>query len=196
MKTTKISSREKKKQIEIGKTTSYYSAVFNGWITTRIEGDKSILVLSVSAIGLLFTILAAIRIEGYFILTLFAIALSSFLASAIVTIIVFNKNSDLLEAIALDKDVKSEDRSLKILDKIKSSFFFLGLLITLMLGILLALQKIEGVNMPKQHSNKTTNVNKTKKPVRKSLQGFQNMKPSSGSNQSSSNSGNSTGKKN
>lgn len=194
-KSGKISSREKAKQIQIGKTTSYYSAVFNGWITTRIESDKSILILSVSAIGLLFTILAAIQIASYLILALFILALISFLISASITIIVFVKNSNLLEAIALDRDVSSENRSLVILDRIKSTFFFIGLLITLTLGVLLSIQKIEGDSMSKEHSNKTTNVNKNKKPVRKSLQGFQNMKPSGNSNQSSSNSGKSTGKK-
>jgi hypothetical protein len=48
--------------------------------------------------------------------------------------------------------------------------------------------------MSKSKSN-NSKVQTTKTPIRKSVQGFQNMKPSGSSNQSSSNSGKSSNKK-
>jgi hypothetical protein len=105
-----ISAKEKIRQLEIGKENAYYSALYSGWINTRIESDKSLLTLSVSAIGLLFTILVTINITDYFILILFILSISSFLSSAIIIIKVLDKNADLLQAIANNNDVDKEDK--------------------------------------------------------------------------------------
>src|SRR5690606_22453277 len=108
-----LSQLEKKKQIEIGQETSYYSALINGWINTRIESDKSILTLSVSAIGLLFTLLMTIHISDVYTQILFLLAILCFLFCAIITIKVFDKNADLLQSIANNTNISENDKKLK-----------------------------------------------------------------------------------
>lgn len=188
-----LSQHEEKKQVEVGEKVQYYSALINGWINTRMEADKSILTFSLSAVGLLFTILAAIKIEGTLIYLLFLFAIFCFLLCAVTTIKVFDKNSDLLQSIANDTDVEKNDKVLKKLDLLKNILFFVGLGLTFLLSIILVIQKTSEVEMAKKGSSNTVKktVNITNK---KSLQGFQNMKPSGSPKDSSENNNKKSGK--
>jgi len=178
-----LSQREKKKKIEIGQETSYYSALINGWINTRIESDKSILTLSVSAIGLLFTLLMTIKITDVFIQILFLLAILSFLFCTIITIKVFDKNADLLQSIANNTNISENDKKLKRMDSLKNILFFSGLGIALLLSAILVIKKTSEEEMAKKQTP-TQIIKTTKVPAKKSLQGFQNMKPSGSSTQS------------
>lgn len=179
-----LSQLEKKKQIEIGKKISYYSALIGGWINTRMEADKSILTLSVSAMGLLFTVLTTSAVKGTIVYGLFLLAILCFLFCAVITIKVFDKNADFLKSIAKNVDVSKDVRVLKKLDLFKSISFFIGLGITFLLSIILVIHKTNEDEMAKKGFSKvvTKTVIVTSK---KSLQGFQDLKPSSGSTDSS-----------
>ena len=138
----RIKIRQRNKDINTGKMIAYYSSIYNAWLNTRMEGDKSILTLSVSALRLLITLFATISKITKIEFILFLIAILFFLCTAILIIIIYNKNSDFLESIAKEDEIHKHEKTLKRLDIFSRIFFFLGLIISLINGILFAIKKI------------------------------------------------------
>lgn len=191
----RIYNKSSKREVDNGKMISYYSSIYNGWLTTRLEHDKSILTLATSAIGLLITLLITKTSVAIFELILFLTALIAFSISALIALHIFEKNSDLLEAIANDKSYKRDDKALKIFDAIKKYCFYIGIIITFIIGLNFGLTKMNEVDMAKENAP----LNKViKTDLKRSFQGVQNLKPNSGSKpsgSSSSSSGNNSSSK-
>ncbi len=181
----RILQRNKK----IDKENSYFSAIYNGWIQTRLEQDKSILTLSTSAIGLLTTLLITQKSVAMLDYILFIISILAFVVSSLVTIHIFGKNSNLLEAISNNSDIRKEVKSLDRYDRLNKISFYIGIIFTFMIAINYGIKKISEDNMAQQKQPLSKIV---KTDMKKSLSGFQNLKPVTG-NKPSGNAGDSKG---
>lgn len=78
------------------KDVAYYSTLVTAWVETRMELDKSLIMLSAGGIGLLVTILSTVGARNLWELVLYAGAFISFLISIVTCITIFKCNSQLL----------------------------------------------------------------------------------------------------
>jgi len=122
--------------IEKEKEIVFYSASVNAWFNTKMEYDKSILVLSASAIGLLITLLTTIGFSTNIQLGLFITALICFIICIISILLIFTLNAKYIANLIHNK--KENDPLLGILDYVSIFAFLLGILIAIIIGVLIA----------------------------------------------------------
>ena len=171
------------------KEVAYYSAIVNGWLTTRLEHDKSILTLSSGAIGLLVTLLTALGAATSTIFILFVFATVSFLVAIISVVTIFKRNATHLEKVAKKKE--STDPVLRFLDNLASYSFIVGVLFTLAIGLSVgarSLQSDKEYDMSKDKSVKTM-VDTSTKVDKKSFDGIANLGPDQSGGNTESNQG-------
>lgn len=108
----------------------YYGAMINAWLTTKLEADKSLLSLSVFAIGLLVTLATTIGIHGWVALFAAFIATVAFVACIHCILEVFKFNAAIvISNIKNDQELSEKTKSqLKRLDLIAAYAFKLGVL--------------------------------------------------------------------
>ena len=102
----------KKDSLQEGKEISYYSNLVQAWISTKMEKDKSLLALSAGGIGLLVTLLTTSSLKENWIIFLYISAIVSFIIVLISTIIIFDKNAELLKnEIKDDREHKADQQA-------------------------------------------------------------------------------------
>lgn len=152
----------------------FRTAVTEAWFATRMEKDKSLLVLSTGAIGFLIAVITTVNSITTATFGLFCLAVFSFVMVIIFLTVIFSKNADYLESVLDDSEDKTQDEVLEDLDKFSSVFFFLGLAATAIIGLSFAFDKIEGgQRMSNDKKNNGT-------PTQKSLNGVSKLKPKKG----------------
>ena len=124
------------------KTVSYFSALVNGWLATRLERDKSLLALSAGGIGLLVALLTTVGASIYG-LVLFIFGILSFLICLSCVLTIFSRNADLLEQ-QITKQKGVPELGLKALDKTAKYSFILGTAFSFMIGILAGVDSLRG----------------------------------------------------
>lgn len=167
------------------KEIAYYSALVTGWLTTRLEHDKSILALSAGGIGLLVSLLTAIGVTSVVLYILYIFAIFSFLLSIISIVVVLRRNSTHLEDVI--NNTQTSDPILRFLDSTASYAFVIGILFTLAIGLSVganSLKKNEDTKMTSTE-NHTTMIDTTK-TQKKSYDGVSNMKPPENTNNNNS----------
>ena len=127
-------------EIQNLKEVEFYSATVNAWYGTRFEHDKSLLTLSVAAIGLLVTLASTIGITSHCLLFFYVLALCCFVIYLISLLCVFKRNSKHLEDVVNGLD--DGDKMLEILDKISFGSFISGVICSSIIGILAAIHSI------------------------------------------------------
>jgi hypothetical protein len=167
----------------------FYSAMLGAWLNTRLELDKQLLGLSVTAIGLLVTLLRTVGVSNFSQIVLFGFALFAFLTTVISVIYILRENSKHIEKLLNSSEAESQ--FLTVLDKIAGISFVMGMMLTVTIGIHSAVINLSekgaimsqeqpknfsiqtdswnGVNKlrpqpPKKDSNNTTNESKPSKP--------------------------------
>lgn len=115
------------------KEVAYYSALVNAWINTKMERDKTLLILSSGGIGILVTLLSTIGAVNCFGIVFYVLAFISFLVTMIILVTIFDKNSKHIEEAIKGK--KDSDPKLDLLDKISLWSFILGALFSIVVGI-------------------------------------------------------------
>ena len=115
------------------KEVEYYAALYNAWVNSRMERDKSLLILSGGAIGLLVTLLTTIGVSSVHALMLYALAILSFVVCSASLVIIFGRNSEHLEQIAKGEDKR--DEWLGPLDRVALGSFFFGIVLSLAIGL-------------------------------------------------------------
>ena len=75
------------------KDVAFYSSLVGAWIETRMERDKTIIVLSAGGIGLLVGIVSTSGVESAWELTFYAVALLAFLGAILVCLWVLRRNA-------------------------------------------------------------------------------------------------------
>ena len=127
------SNRDKDIELKEAKKVAYYSALIDAWIHTRMERDKSLLSLSAGGIALLVTLLTTIGTKNYIETTLYFLALLSFLATVIVCLVIFKRNSKHLKEVASGD--RSKDSVLERLDYFSFWSFIIGVLLAIAVGV-------------------------------------------------------------
>jgi hypothetical protein len=150
----------------------YYEAKVNAWFNTKMEYDKSILVLSAGAIGLLLTLLTTVGVTTNAQLILFITALICFIVCIISVLFIFTRNADYIEKLIQKKN--NSDPLLRILDYISIFSFISGILLATIIGIIIATNGI--IN----RENDMTEKKETKKKIvifKESFNGAQRIAP-------------------
>lgn len=122
------------------KEVQYYSAGVNAWFNTKLEHDKSILMLSSGGIGLLVTLLTAVGVTSVELFLLYLIAISAFILSLISVLYIFKINATHLEKVLNEQEVES--RWLAFLDKSSFVFFLIGIGFSALIGLSAATKSI------------------------------------------------------
>ena len=115
------------------KEIAYYSALVNGWLTTRLEHDKTILVLSAGGVGLLVTLLTTVGVRSRETYVLFFLATFAFLVAIAAIVVVLRRNASHLEKVI--SGAESSDPVLRFLDGVASYAFVTRVLFTLAIGL-------------------------------------------------------------
>jgi hypothetical protein len=145
------------------KDRAFYSAMISAWLNTRIERDKQLLGLSVTAIGLLVTLLRTVGVSSFSQMILFGFALFAFLTTVISVIYVLDKNAAHIEEML--RGVTTESQALKILDKTAEISFVLGMLMIVIIGMHSAAINLseQGTSMSKEKQSNTHHQSVTDK---------------------------------
>lgn len=161
------------------KAKAYYTSTLNTWYTIRLEKDKQLLTLSITALGFLITLLRTVGITSSFDVFCFSIAIFFFFVTIILILFSFEKNSIYLKEILLDED--PEEKIIIRLDKIISYCFVLAMFSVFLIGTstLFYSFQIREVNM--NHNSHRPKVQKMLAQPNKGdtlgVQGAKSLKP-------------------
>ena len=162
------------------KEVAYYSALVQGWLNTRLEKDRSLLTLSAGGIGLLVAIFTTVGIKDGTLFVLFIFAVSSFIVALFSLINIFDRNAHYLENVKDGKAV--EDVFLKSLDRVAEGAFFVGVILTFIIGISVVFNNMvireKGDMMC--NADKQVNVKSQEGKITESFSGVAAMKPVAG----------------
>ena len=164
-------------QIELNKDkhTAYYSALIEAWLGTRMEKDKSLLMVSAGGIGVLITLLTTTGVHSRLVGFLFAVALVSFLASIIIAISIFGRNANYIHCLINNKS--AEDRDLRWMDKLMFWSFLLGVLLSILIGTFSGIIRFQNQEAT---MNRESQVNSNAAPPveKRSYSGLSELRPS------------------
>lgn len=152
----------------------FYGAAVNAWFGTRMEHDRSLLVLSAGAIGLLVTLLSTVGARSTESVVLYIFALISFLICLGCVLCIFRRNASYLEKIVNDESNDDRDPMLSAMDRGAIFSFFLGATLSAIIGISAAIQSSQQseINMPDKNEGQ-----KQSRPLIESFDGASRMKP-------------------
>ncbi len=183
------------------KEVEYYAAKVNAWFNTKLERDKSLLVLSAGAIGLLVTLLTTVGVNSFELLFFFVASMVSFVICIVTVLAIFSRNAKYLEGLIAGE--RANDSVLGFLDSLSIFTFILGVILASIIGLATAMNNIiskEITMSEKKESNQSIvkesyNGGKNLDPreiEKKSFNGAQNLvpprKPNSDTTNSSGNS--------
>ncbi len=154
----------------------YYSALVTGWITTKLERDKSILTLAAGGIGLVVTLMTTVGPTSCSMLWLYGLAVSCFLCSLIAVVIVLDKNGDHFEAVANGKT--DREPRLEVLDAFSFWAFVGGAVFLAVIGMSGAVGKLEQQKEDNMASNSKNPAGQ--QAVERSVSGVGMLKPQPG----------------
>ena len=121
-------------ELRVQKELAYYSALVSAWIETKMEFDKSLVMLSAGGIGLLITILSTVGVKTELELILYGGAFISFLLCVVSCLLIFNRNTRLIENSIRSKSLKKH--RLNWLDIIAPTSFLSGILFSISIGVI------------------------------------------------------------
>lgn len=149
----------------------FKSQSYSSFYTTTMEKDKSILALSVAGTGFLVTLLKLTDKLAIYDMVFFALAAFGFLLAIYFIVSLFGKNADFIVDLVQEKDVTLKQNQLKQLDSWAIRAFYLGIVMSLLLGISTssALFIKEESNMPKEPTIEEL-INSGAKPANESYQ--------------------------
>jgi hypothetical protein len=115
------------------KEKAFYTAMIGAWLNTRLERDKQLLGLSVTAIGLLVTLLKTIGVSNLSQIILYGFALFAFLITVVSVIYILGENSTHIEKILESSETQS--MTLMYLDKVAGISFVVGMVLIVIIGM-------------------------------------------------------------
>lgn len=114
------------------KSVEFYSQGVAAWFNTALEHDKSLLTLSVAGLGMLVGLMPN-GIRSVESLLLYVGAIVSFLVCLFSVLMIYKKNLKHIQDVFMGKD--NSDKSLEILDTTAAISFFIGVLLSSIIGI-------------------------------------------------------------
>jgi hypothetical protein len=139
------------KEEEIQKKVAFYTTLINAWVATKMEVDKTLIVISSAGIGFLIMLIGNQGINSTTDFVIYVSAIVSFIAVIFLCVVVFQRNAKYLKSLIKNPDLK--DSFLDFVDKAAKLFFALGLIFTLIIGIDVGLNQL--------HNNKNKKGDKT-----------------------------------
>lgn len=180
------------------KEVEFYAAKANAWFNTKLEYDKSLLVLSAGAIGLLITLLTTVGVNSFALLLVFFASIISFVVCLITVLAIFSRNAKHLEDLIAGK--RTDDPILGFLDSLSIFTFILGIILASIIGLATAMNDViskEATMSDKKESNLAIgSVNGARNIApqgmeKRSFNGAQNVAPPKLNSSTSNSSGNS-----
>lgn len=180
------------------KEVEFYAAKANAWFNTKLEYDKSLLVLSAGAIGLLITLLTTVGVNSFALLLVFFASIISFVVCLITVLAIFSRNAKHLEDLIAGK--RMDDPILGFLDSLSIFTFILGIILASIIGLATAMNDViskEATMSDKKESNLAIgSVNGARNIApqgmeKRSFNGAQNVAPPKLNSSTSNSSGNS-----
>lgn len=160
---------------ESEKDIAFYSALVGAWIDTRMELDRTLVTLSAGGIGLLATLLSTVGVTRVSLLWLYGLAVLMFAGTLICELVIFKKNSAIIEEI-----VQSLNRTTKLrhLDRVALGCFAVGIAALFAIGVITAKDSLQRTTM----STRDEGTRPVQRPasgedLTKSLDGVQNIMP-------------------
>lgn len=120
------------------KSVEYYAAGVNAWFNTSLEFDKSMFTLSGGGIALLVSLIE--KVKTLPILLLFIAAIVCFIVTTGLLLAVFQKNKPY--AMRLAQNEHADSSLLDALDFAAKIFFGLAVMLTVILGIVIAMSSL------------------------------------------------------
>lgn len=156
------------------KQVEFYASSVDAWYNTSLERDKSILALSAAGVGVLVTLATTVGVQTPIALILCAGALAAFLVAVFVVLEIFHGNRAHIEDIIKGK-ASGNDPKLDRLDTIAARAFRTGVLLTALVGVVVAIHSY----LEREKSVANENVTKVTTPVdmTKSFSGATNLQP-------------------
>lgn len=111
------------------------------WIDTRMERDKSLLAVSSGGVGLLLTLLQIFEVLSPFHVIPYLFALAGFMITILAIIGVFHRNAHYVGKLMKGCKPKG-DTVLKWLDRTAVVSFIVGILASVLIGVLLTLTNL------------------------------------------------------
>lgn len=135
------SSLLEESKINISKYIEYYSQAYASFYNTTLEKDKSILTLSVAGLGFLITF-ANLNVKlGCVAYAAFILAALAYLYSIYNIITIFGENAKYIIEITTDSGKEGEiETQLKKYDKRAINSFYIGIILSLALGVITSFQ--------------------------------------------------------
>ncbi len=154
------------------KEVEYYAAKANAWFNTKLEYDKSLLVLSAGAIGLLITLLTTVGVNSFSLLFVFFAATTSFVVCLFAVLAIFSRNAKHLEELIAGK--RTNDPVLGFLDSLSIYSFIIGIILAAVIGLASATSEVlkKEIIVTKEKETNQSNV-----PLRESFNGATNIAP-------------------
>jgi hypothetical protein len=112
----------------------FYQPAVSAWFDSSLEHDRSLLVLSSGAIGLLVTLLTTVGVGSGVALTLHIGALFAFLVCIGSVLLIFRRNREYLQKLIETKS-RENDPVLGFADTVAITSFSIGVLFTVAVGI-------------------------------------------------------------
>lgn len=117
------------------KRVAFYNNLVNAWIQTRMEVDKTLIVISSAGIGFLITLLAKKGVDCITELVVYMIAFFAFFITIALCIFIFHRNSSYIQNLLNAPDTKANDALLDVLDWAAKLIFALAMIFTLVIGV-------------------------------------------------------------
>ena len=121
------------------KKVEFYAASTNAWFNTSLEFDKSMFALSGGGIGLLVSLMSKVETLPMFLLYIAAII--CFVVCIGLLLAVFQKNKAYM--ITLVQDQQADSSLLMALDTAAAVMFGFGSVLTVIIGIVIAMQGLK-----------------------------------------------------
>lgn len=155
--------------------TCFTNHLVTGWITTKMERDKSILTLAGGGIGLAVTLMIAVGPTSCNMLWLYGLSVLFFVISLVTIVIVLDKNADHFEAVAKGKTEK--DPNLGLMDKVSFWSFVLGSVFLTIVAIMTGTNKLNQKDEAPIMNDKSSAVKPSPELLKKSINGVGVLKP-------------------
>lgn len=154
------------------KEVEYYAAKANAWFNTKLEYDKSLLVLSAGAIGLLVTLLTTVGVNSFVLLFVFFAAIISFVVCLFTILAIFLRNAKHLEELIAGR--RTSDPVLGFLDSLSISSFVIGIVLASIIGVATATAEVLNKEIIVSKEKET---NQSTVPLRESFNRASNIAP-------------------
>jgi len=117
------------------KSKVFYTSTLNTWYSIRLEKDKQLLTLSITAIGFLVTLARTSGILSNLLKFFFSFALICFLLTVVLVLYSYNENADYLKKLLLSESTEFQECWIDLLERFANYIFMLAIFFVILIGL-------------------------------------------------------------